>query len=367
MASMTKEELKSAIINHGLSPPSSNARKEEFVEMYNEHVAPVADDAGEFSSDDEISISPTKRSSQKSRTSAKSPRVSKAGGASPDTTVEMTPSAATANGDVDVESLDDDQLRELLKENGVDVGPIVDSTRPLYKKKLANILGGGNGLLNGTSNGAEYSDVDTEEEEEDDQPAPVTTPKERSTRSKVSTSSQKSTRSSTRISQKSPAVETLSPSEPAGLRKRLTIGENSETSILRQTPTPRRSIHSYKVTETTRQTVVSGKDGETRDITRTVERVESKDAVDSTSSSTSRAASIKKLLLLLIVLALVGAIVYYFAMGPGTESVNSILDSVRKIEVSSAAGGGDAPAVESAPPVAAAPAEEPPVAAPEAA
>ena len=27
----------------------------------------------------------------------------------------MTPSAATANGDVDVESLDDDQLRELLK------------------------------------------------------------------------------------------------------------------------------------------------------------------------------------------------------------------------------------------------------------
>ncbi len=27
----------------------------------------------------------------------------------------MTPSAAAANGDVDVESLDDDQLRELLK------------------------------------------------------------------------------------------------------------------------------------------------------------------------------------------------------------------------------------------------------------
>jgi len=140
MASMTKEELKAAIINHGLSPPPSNARKEEFVEMYNEHVAPVADEAGEFSSDDEVSISPTKRSSQKSRTSAKSPRVSKAGGASPDTTVEMTPSAAAAaNGDVDVESLDDDQLRDLLKENGVDVGPIVDSTRPLYKKKLANI------------------------------------------------------------------------------------------------------------------------------------------------------------------------------------------------------------------------------------
>ena len=59
--------------------------------------------------------------------------------------------------------------------------------------------------------------------------------------------------------------------------------------------------------------------------------------------------------------------------GLGTESVNSILDSVRKIDVSSPAGAGDAaapaatPAVESAPPVAAAPAQEPPVAAPEAA
>ena len=37
-----------------------------------------------------------------------------------------------------------------------------------------------------------------------------------------------------------------------------------------------------------------------------------------------RAASIKKLLLLLIVLALVGAIVYYFAMGPGMRILLNI-------------------------------------------
>jgi hypothetical protein len=333
MASMTKEELKSAIINHGLSPPPSNAKKEEYVEMYNEYVAPVADDAGEFSSDDEVSVSPTKRSSQKSRTSAKSPRVSQAAG-STDTTLEMaeTSESVVANGDVNIETLDDDQLFQLLKDNGVDVGPIVDSTRPLYKKKLANILSGGSGILNGTSNGTEFSDVDTEEE---DQPAAVVTPKERtSTRGKASSSSQKSTRSSTRVSQKSPTADTSPLSTEAGLRKRLTLGENSETSLLRNTPTPRRSIHSYKVTETTRQTVVLDKSGERRDITRTVERVESKDAVDS-STAASRAASIKKMLMLLVVLALVGALVYYFAMGPGTESVKNILDSVRKIEVSS--------------------------------
>jgi len=139
MASMTKEELKSAIINHGLSPPPSSAKKEEFVEMYNELVAPVADDAGEFSSDDEVSLSPTKRSSQKTRTSAKSARVSMAGGESVDTTLEMTEtSVAEVNGgDVDVDTLDDEQLFTLLKENGVDVGPIVDSTRPFYKKKIS--------------------------------------------------------------------------------------------------------------------------------------------------------------------------------------------------------------------------------------
>jgi len=43
--------------------------------------------------------------------------------------------AVVAGGDVDVESLDDDQLFEHLKANGVDVGPIVHSTRILYKKK----------------------------------------------------------------------------------------------------------------------------------------------------------------------------------------------------------------------------------------
>jgi hypothetical protein len=68
----------------------------------------------------------------------------------------------------------------------------------------------------------------------------------------------------------------------------------------------------------------------------------------------TRAASIKKMLLLIIFLAIIGALVYYFAMGPGTESVKNIMDSVRKIEVSS---GGAA-----APPAAPAAIDEPPAA-----
>jgi len=389
-SSMTKEELKTAIINHGLSPPPSSAKKEEFIEMYNSQVAPVADEAGEFSSDDEVSISPMKKASRSSRVSAKSPRVSQANNTSRDSTLEVTDNgtpvtkdevAAVAGGDVDVESLDDDQLFEHLKANGVDVGPIVDSTRILYKKKLAAILRGETGPMNGSLNG-EFSDTEPEdeveeEEKEEEQPEPVVTitPKDRtSTRSKASSSSQKSTRSSARISQKSPAVTsplvTSSQASETGLRKRLTLGEDTESSLLRSTPTPRRSIHSYKVTETTKQTIVLDQTGKRTDMTHTVERVESKDAVDSGASKSSK---MKKVLLVLLLIAVLGALVFYFVQGPGTESVQSIVDSVRKLEAPAVPAAEEAPvAAPAEAPVAAPPAappveEAPPAAAPEAA
>lgn len=73
------------------------------------------------------------------------------------------------------------------------------------RKKLAAILRGETGPMNGSLNG-EFSDTEPEddveeEEKEEEQPEPVVTitPKDRtSTRSKASSSSQKSTRSSAR-------------------------------------------------------------------------------------------------------------------------------------------------------------------------
>merc|ERR1711936_629482 len=44
------------------------------------------------------------------------------------------------NSLIEVDELTDTQLASNLKEFGVDVGPIVDSTRTLYKKKLAILL-----------------------------------------------------------------------------------------------------------------------------------------------------------------------------------------------------------------------------------
>jgi len=296
----------------------------------------------------------------------------------PVTQDEEAPAAVEAGADVDVESLDDDQLFQHLKANGVDVGPIVDSTRILYKKKLAAILRGETGPMNGSLNGGEFSDTEPEdevevpeqqEEEVEEAESVVTISPRVSTRSKASSSSQKSTRSSARISQKSPAassplVTSSLASSDTGLRKRLTLGEDTESSLLRSTPTPRRSIHSYKVTETTKQTIVLDQTGKRTDMTHTVERVESKDAVD---GGASKSSALKKGLLALLVIALLAALVYYFVQGPGTESVQSIVDSVRKLEATAV------PAVEetaeAAPaeaPVDAVPPVEEPAAAPEA-
>ena len=72
---------------------------------------------------------------------------------------------------VDIGSLDDDQLFEMLKKNGVEVGPIVASTRKFYEKKLSAALAG---TTNGTNGTKEFSDTEPEEdEEEEEQPAVV--------------------------------------------------------------------------------------------------------------------------------------------------------------------------------------------------
>ena len=81
----------------------------------------------------------------------------------------MTEEGSLTVEGVDIDALDDDRLFQLLKENGIDVGPIVSSTRPFYKKKLALVLRG-ESMVN-ISNGDGYSDTDPETEPEDNQPA----------------------------------------------------------------------------------------------------------------------------------------------------------------------------------------------------
>ena len=156
MAGLTKDELKQALVSHGVEQNLSAAKKDELVQLYEEFVAPHEENAGEFSSEDE-SLSPTKISSKRSsrRTSAKvsstnlrlSPKLSAKGGSprvsataalpkSPRVSAKApTPRVSSkSNGGavpeaepeaVNVEELNDSALREQLTEHGVVVGPIV--------------------------------------------------------------------------------------------------------------------------------------------------------------------------------------------------------------------------------------------------
>jgi hypothetical protein len=56
MASLTKEQLKNELISHGVQPPIQSARKEEFVKLYEQHVAPIVALKGDFSSDEETDV-----------------------------------------------------------------------------------------------------------------------------------------------------------------------------------------------------------------------------------------------------------------------------------------------------------------------
>ena len=130
MAGLTKDELKSALVTHGVELNLSSAKKDELLELYDEYVAPNDLKAGEFSSDDEdLPLKSLKKKTSKSSKAAseKSAKVSK----------ELTEENSFIVGDIQIKDLNDEELIQYLTKYGIDVGPIVDSTRSLYQKKLA--------------------------------------------------------------------------------------------------------------------------------------------------------------------------------------------------------------------------------------
>ena len=165
---MTKEQMRSALISHGVTEPDlppQGAKKEVWTALYEERVMPVTNGAAEFSSDEELS--PTKRANKASK-------VSKASKSSKSPRKAVVEDSMTVDG-LDISALDDDKLFQKLKELGLNPGPIVGSTRKFYQRKLVLMLKGETAnTTNG--NGVEYSDdEEEEEEEEDDQPSAVMT------------------------------------------------------------------------------------------------------------------------------------------------------------------------------------------------
>jgi len=137
MSGLTIAQLKNELITHGVELPSSGSKKSEYVELYEEHVLPVQQSKGEFSSDDD----------EESSTPSISPQAS--------TDLNMV-----VNG-VDVETLNDEELFTRLQALGATCGPIVASTRTIYQKKLMKLMGGD------VVDAPQYNgDVDLDEEEE---------------------------------------------------------------------------------------------------------------------------------------------------------------------------------------------------------
>ena len=124
MAGLTKDELKSALVNHGVEMNLSIAKKDELVALYEEFVAPHEEKAGEFSSDDENG-SPVKKVSKKTSRSSKLSRSSKVGKENESESGKLTEENSFIVGDINVSELSDEDLIKYLNQYNIDVGPIV--------------------------------------------------------------------------------------------------------------------------------------------------------------------------------------------------------------------------------------------------
>ncbi|XP_028426567.1 thymopoietin a isoform X2 [Perca flavescens] len=197
---LTKDKLKSELLAHNVELPSGNPTKDVYVQLYlktltannKKHVTSTTLDA--FSSDEELAppvVSSRSRSSGRKATRK---------------TDKFRPD------ELDVTVLTDAGLKDELLKHGVDVGPIVASTRKVYEKKLQRLLDEGPTQLllpklvltemqvNHNHNGNSESDLYSDKEDEVT-PEPVAEPEpvpvvERPVRSRGKTPVTTRTRSS---------------------------------------------------------------------------------------------------------------------------------------------------------------------------
>ncbi|XP_008288526.1 thymopoietin a [Stegastes partitus] len=128
---LTKDKLKSELLAHNVELPSGNPNKDVYVQLYlknltaqnKKHVPATTLDA--FSSDEEL---PPPVVSSRSRSSGRK---------------ATRKTDKVQLDELDVTVLTDEGLRDELLKHGVDVGPIVASTRKLYERKLQKLLDDG--------------------------------------------------------------------------------------------------------------------------------------------------------------------------------------------------------------------------------
>ncbi|XP_008314240.1 thymopoietin a isoform X3 [Cynoglossus semilaevis] len=176
---LTKDKLKSELLAHNVELPTGNPTKDVYVQLYltnltsqnKKHAGDIATTWDAFSSDEEL---PPPVVSSRSRSSGR-----KATRKTDKVLLE----------ELDVTMLTDEGLRDELLKHGVDVGPVVASTRKLYEKKLQKLLDNGPlptlvpvvVLTEAQVNHNGHSESDLYSDKEDDvitppEPAPVPEP-----------------------------------------------------------------------------------------------------------------------------------------------------------------------------------------------
>lgn len=225
---LTKEQLKNELISHGVQPPPMNSRKEEFIKLYEQHVAPIVSLKGDFSSDEENELN------EAVENQALRP--------------ENEAAELICNG-LNVAELSDEELFAQLQSFGIPVGPIVDTTRLVYQKKLAAILRRSNTeeAVPEQSNGAEEKFSDSEDDDVSVTEL-VVDPQIEHTEETVETTETVETVETVESAETEPTVSTPE-AAPTSIRKRITDRPGSSLNALplvdkQGTPTPRPSIHS---------------------------------------------------------------------------------------------------------------------------
>lgn len=123
---LTKERLKSALRANNIPLPRAEQKKAFYVELYLEHLTSQNDNE-EFSSNDEETSEYSPMRATEKLPSKPPPKI-------------VINKRVKGGLPFDVTALSDGDLARQLKSFGAPAGPITDSTRPLYQKKLAKLL-----------------------------------------------------------------------------------------------------------------------------------------------------------------------------------------------------------------------------------
>ncbi|KAK4292789.1 hypothetical protein Pmani_034469 [Petrolisthes manimaculis] len=306
MSGLTKEQLKNQLISHGVGLPSNSAKKEAYVRLYHKYVGPLANSKGDFSSDDDdLPIN--------------------------DIRTEPVSNEIMLIGGINIAQLDDDDLYARLKALGATAGPVVDTTRKVYQRKLFTLMGGhlpDSPVYNGDVD-QEYSDSDQEVEQ---QPA--------ATRRSAHVETSKTTYTTS-----SSSFTKLQPSQISDIRKRvlLTPGDdnNVEFDPDRHTPSPRRSLRTVTSSSSSSSTTFRKFNNSTSGgVLR-----ESEDVPDTAVSEPGKMTLCLRVTVKLIFLAVILILALYFYQNSPSESPFKAVEQLARQALESAAGpqeaGGD--------------------------